>query len=149
MKIFHTMLSKILGVFIGNSGSGVVDSDERISRYIFQKKGGYSIQNMIVKYNVYMPANDGNSSVYRSRNLSAKEIWDIGVEFVEKKRRDSKKILARADVQASVIYKQNIDIIPDTNPHILHANLTDWPPEKSERILISLQLAQESVLHIK
>lgn len=149
MKIFRIILLRIFDVFFGNSNSRQVDPNERITRYIFQKKGRYSSQNMTVKYNAYMPASDGNSSVYRTQKLSAIEIWEIGVEFVEKRRRDGKKILARADLQASEIFKHKLQIIPEENPHKLHANLTEWPIEKSERVLIALTLAQGSELHIK
>lgn len=149
MKIFRIILSRMFDVFFGNSSSRQVDSNERITRYIFQKKGRYSSQKMTVKYSAYMPANDGKSSVYRTQKLSAIEIWEIGVEFVEKRRRDGKKILARADIQASEIFKQKLQIIPEENPHKLHANLTEWPIEKSKRMSIALKLAQDSELHIK
>jgi len=39
-------------------------------------------------------------------------------------------------------------IIPDNNPP-RHANIINWPAEKSEQKLIAIELAENSQLHLK
>ncbi|MES9970329.1 MAG: hypothetical protein ABW092_09865 [Candidatus Thiodiazotropha sp.] len=150
MRIFLKILSTIFEGFINNKDHITdISPDENITRYIFNKKKGYSEVNRRVKYGAYLPAPDGNASVYRTSKISEKEIWDIGHKYVEKKRKDKKKIKARADIKAADIYEQSLSIIPDTTPHKLHANITNWPEEKDKRLMKAVELANSSQLVIK
>ena len=96
-----------------------------------------------------MPDKKGEASVYRTSNLSNLEIWGIGIEYVEKKRKDKKKLQARADIVVSHVLATGLHVTPDRKPHKRHANLTNWPSEKSEQMLIAMELANSSRLFVK
>jgi len=59
-----------------------------------------------VKYGAYLPAPNGETSVYRISNLVEKEIWDIGRKYVAG---PSKRTLrARGDTTAVEIANEAI-----------------------------------------
>ncbi|MEW8660078.1 MAG: hypothetical protein AB2603_17300 [Candidatus Thiodiazotropha endolucinida] len=150
MRIFLKILSTIFGGFINNKEKKTeISPKENITRYIFNKKKGYSEVKECVKHGAYMPAPDGNASVYRTSEITEQGIWDLGVEYVEKKRKDGKKIKARADIIAAEIYEQELSIVPDTTPHELHANISNWPEEKDKKLMKAVELANAAQLRIK
>ena len=97
-----------------------------------------------MKYGAYLPAPNGEVSVYRTLNLSEKEIWDIGHEYVAKP--SNRNLYARGDITASAIRKTNLDIVPETNPHPLHANIVNWPLEKDGQKMLAVEIANTAKL---
>lgn len=122
-----------------------VSPEENLTRYILYKKL-FSIERRRVKYAVFMPTPNGETSVFRISNLSDNEVWDIGDKEVAQKR--GKLVLGRADILAFHFLQKRLRIIPDDNP-LRHANIVGWPEEKSEQKLIAMELAENAQLYLK
>jgi len=120
-----------------------VAASEQIARYILSKRQ-FSASNRTVKYGAYLPAPDGETSVYRISNLSDDAIWTIGQEYVAKS--SSRSLYGRGDTAAEVIMTTGLDIVPEVTPHPLHANIVNWPSEKDERKILAIEIANEAVL---
>ena len=116
---------------------------EQIARYILSKRY-FSTTNRTVKYGAYLPAPDGETSVYRISEPSEEEIWEIGQEYVAKP--SSRTLYARGDTPANVILKTGLTLIPETTPHPLHVNIVRWPSDKDEKKMLALEIANEAVL---
>jgi len=124
---------------------GEVEAAERISRYILSKRY-FNAANRTVKYAAYLPAPNGETSVYRTSSLPEEEIWKTGQEYVAK---PSKRTLyARGDTTAAVILKTGLDVIPETTPHPLHANILNWPSEKDEKKMFAIEIVNEATLAV-
>ena len=118
---------------------------EKLARFIFFRSQ-FSPLNGVVKYGAFIPPSKSEEiSVYRISSLSDREIWEIGREYVETKDR---RIKARADFLAARVYENNLEVIPDTQPHELHANITPFPTDRSARQNIARKLALVSELVI-
>ena len=89
-------LRRLLAMFRGSVRKSPHQDDvaasEQIARYILSKRY-FSTKNRTVKYGAYLPAPDGETSVYRISGLSEEEIWEIGQEYVAK---PSRRTLLRA-----------------------------------------------------
>lgn len=125
--------------------SDQVRPEESLTRYIIHKNH-FSILHKRVKYAAFLPAPNGETSVFRVSGLADNAIWEIGDKEVAEKRRMS--ILGRADILASHVLNRTLKIMPDDNPP-RHANITGWPEEKSEQKLIALELAEDARLCMK
>lgn len=125
---------------------GPVEEIETLSRFIFQTNQ-YRPSNKTVRHTAFLPnPNNGETSVYRTSDINDEEIWSIGDREVAPKR--EKPVLGRADIIADVVMSQHLEIIPSESPE-RHANITEWPYERSEQKLIALELAAEAQLHLK
>ena len=120
-----------------------VAASEQIARYILSKRH-FNTAKRAVKYAAYLPAHNGETSVYRTSGLTEEEIWAIGQEKVSKP--SGRSLHARGDTSASVILKTGLAIIPETTPHPLHANIVNWPLEKDEQKMLALEIANEATL---
>ena len=118
-------------------------ASEQIARYILSKRH-FSTSNRTVKYGAYLPAPDGETSVYRISGLSEEVIWEIGQENVAKP--SSRTLYARGDTPANVILKTRLTLVPETAPHPLHANIVKWPSDKDERKMLALEIVNEATL---
>ncbi len=119
--------------------------DEKLTRYIFSRSH-YRTSDHTVKYSAYLPAPNGETSVFRTSSISGEEIWKIGLEFVAKPH--SRSLYARGDTVASVIMKTDLEIVPEPTPHPLHANIVKWPTERDQQKMLALEIANESLLAI-
>jgi hypothetical protein len=120
-----------------------VSPGEKIARYIFYRRQ-FSVMNRVVKFGAFIPpSNSDQISVYRISSLADREVWSIGRDYVETEER---RIKARADFLAQHVYENSLNVIPDTQPHELHANITPFPANKSERQSIARKLALVSQL---
>lgn len=81
----------------------------------------------------------GETSVFRVDGLSSEEVWDIGIDFVARNRRQALK--GRADLDVAHVLVVNLKVEPDTTPHPRHANIVDWPAEKHEQKMMATKLA--------
>jgi hypothetical protein len=93
-----------------------------------------------------MPAPDGQTSVFRISDLTDSEIWDIGARFVAQKR--DKPLLGRADIIASDVLNNSLELKAAPDPHPRHTNITGWPEDKSKQKLIAMKLAANAQLHL-
>ncbi len=95
-----------------------VEGSEQIARYIFTKKH-VSVSKGVVKYGAYMPAPNGEASVFRTSTLSDREIWEIGHEYVAKSSK--RPLYARGDAVTDIPYSRIIN-----NLFILKALMIPW-----------------------
>ncbi len=119
--------------------------DERISRFIFDKR--YARKG--VHLQVFMPPKRGCTSVYRTSGCTEKRVWLLGLLYVERKRRDSAKILGRADISADAALREELKIRPRLSPHPRHAELTNWPDDKPPQKDKAVALAQATSIYIR
>ena len=89
-----------------------------------------------------MPASDGARSVSRISGLTDPEIWKLGREKVSVLRR--LPLLGRFDVNAGVVYDQELRFNPDADRRSRHADIVGWPPEKAKQQSIAQILAAEA-----
>lgn len=123
----------------------VVDKSELIGRFLFHSNEA-AYNGGRVKYNAFLPAPNGETSVYRISDLSCDEIWHIGRNYVARARQ--KALRGRADVIASHILEKGLKIRPETKIHSLHANIIRWPTAKHEKKLIAEKLADKAKLYL-
>ena len=140
-------LRRLLNIFRGSVRqtpmADNVASSEQIARYVLSKKH-FSTSKCAVKYAAYLPAPNGETSVYRTSGLSEEEIWEIGQKRVAEP--SGRSLHARGDTSASVILKTGLTIIPETTPHPLHANIMNWPSEKDKQKMLAIEIANEATL---
>lgn len=121
-----------------------VNSEENLTRYIFSTNN-FSILNKRVKYPAFLPDSNGETSVFRTSNLSDTEIWKIGDSEVAQKR--GVPLLGRADISTFQVLIQNLKVIPDNIPP-RHATIIGWP-EKSKQKLLAIELAANAQLYLR
>jgi hypothetical protein len=122
-----------------------VPPNEKLARFIFSKKH-FSVEKREVKFKAFTPpSNSDDISVYRISGLSDSGVWEIGREYVQRKDRTIK---ARANLSAEAVYANNLEVVPDTLPHELHANIRPFPADRRARDRIAKQLALASQLVI-
>lgn len=122
-----------------------VATSERIARYILSKRH-FSTSNRTVKYGAYLPAQNGETSVYRTSTLPEAEIWKIGKQYVAEPM--DRTLYARGDTPVSVIVKTILEVVPEITPHPLHANIVKWPSGKDEKKMLAVEIANEATLEI-
>ena len=122
-----------------------VDPSETLSRFVVYNKWIRSSINK-VKYVAFTPDQKGDTSVFRISGITNNDIWDIGDREVAPKR--NRPILGRADINTAIVISNELKVIPSEPPE-RHADITDWPEEKSEQKQIALELAAESEFHKK
>ncbi|MFZ3136188.1 MAG: hypothetical protein WA126_02215 [Thermodesulfovibrionales bacterium] len=88
-----------------------------------------------------MPDRNGETSVFRTSEISANNIWNIGREVA--KRRD-KPLIGRADIITAVVVSNGLQAVPQEPPE-KHANIIGWSSEKSEQKEVALILASEAI----
>jgi hypothetical protein len=89
-----------------------------------------------------MPASDGTRSVFRIAGLVDSEIWRIGLEKVARIR--NLPLLGRLELNAAVVYDQQLTFNPDADRSSRHAEIVGWPPEKEKQQSIAQTLAAEA-----
>lgn len=140
-------LKRLLAIFHGSahkpSQQDGVEASEQIARYILTKRH-VSVTKGIVRPAAYMPASNGETSVYRISDIAEKEIWDIGRKYVAEP--SGRTLRARGDSPAAAITKTGLEIVPETTPHPLHANIVNWPSEKDEQKMLAVEIANEATL---
>lgn len=121
-----------------------INPQETLARFVLSRSH-YSPQNNRVKYNAFMPNRVGELSVFRIQGLLEEQIWEVGQRYVSGPQ--DKTLHGRGDVVASVMIEKNLSIIPDDDPPG-HANVVDWPAEKSECKLVAMEIAQRAELKL-
>lgn len=122
----------------------VIDG-EYVSRYVLSKRH-FSSENRRVKYGAYLPAQNGECSVYRTSELSNDEIWEIGQKYVAIPT--NRTLYAKAESTAKVIRNKGLNVVADTAPHPCHANIVDWPSERSEQKKLAIKISREAILAV-
>lgn len=138
-----------LNVSIEPEPSATVDPCETIARFL--TSSSYVAKSTgRIKYASYMPAPDGETSVYRVSGINKHEISDIGDKYVRAPRIKSGgkcTIHGWSEVEASVILNIKLIIEPKTIPHARHANLKNWLDTKIDRIQQATDIANKATYH--
>jgi len=93
-----------------------------------------------------MPNRNGETSVYRTIDLSEKDIYEIGQSYVAEPL--NKRLFGRTEIIVSAILDHDLRIEPHPHPHPRHANIVDWPEDTSKHKMIALELAACAHLHL-
>ena len=132
-----------------------VSPGEELTRFI-RYSSHFSVEAHRVKPDAFLPHRKSvDISVFRiselkkSEKLTKNEIWEIGREHVQT---EDRHIKARADILASSVYENNLDITPDEPPE-RHANIRplpidDSPTNRKARRALATKLANLSKLVI-
>jgi len=122
-----------------------VSVDELVARFI-TGKDYYRPKDGTVKHNAFMPSREGETSVYRTKDLADDEIFEIGrIYFAEKIGKDLK---GRADIPAFEVFEKGLAIVSQPTDHSRHASIVDWPQDKSKSRLIAVELAAKAKLQL-
>jgi hypothetical protein len=126
---------------VTDEGTGKsVSSDEKLARFILHRR--HLRQDRTVKPDAFIPYPGRDLSVTRHLQLAQSELWNIGREIA---LQVGKILLARADIKLSSFecHKLRLVVAPcKKNPN--HANITDWPPEKSAQKVIAQEIAADA-----
>jgi len=122
-----------------------LDQSENISRFILSKNH-FAASKKRVKYNAFLPPPDLELSVFRISGLPDNQIWEIGREIVAQPQGKTAK--GRGDFLAALATENELSIIPDQEPHELHANIIGWPENKAKQKLIAAKLADKAELKL-
>ena len=119
----------------------VVAEQEKLSRFIFSRSH-FSSTKGEVKFGAFIPPKGSKDlSVYRTSTLDDEAIWEIGLTNVQKERR----LKARANLLAKVVFDIGLEVVSETSSHELHANITPWPDDEVERKSIATELSLRSI----
>ena len=121
-----------------------VAADEYLSRFILDKNYFRSTDHR-VKFNAFMPARDGELSVFRIDTLETCEILELGRTYVAAPR--NKTLLGYASLKAEVPLGNGLRLNGTEFPHRRHANICNWPGGTENR-LVAIKLAEAASLHI-
>lgn len=122
-------------------GGSSVTSDEQLARFI-RCSNWFRKSDQTVKQNAFIPHPYPDLSVTRHKNLSEQELWQIGQGIAEGM---SATLHGRADIRAAEVRRQALEVEPKpeaSNPN--HANVINWPVDKSEQKKIALLLAAKA-----
>lgn len=122
-----------------------VSPSEWVARFIMQKSY-FRSSDRTARHNAFMPNRNGETSVYRTIDLSEKEIYEIGQIYVAEPL--GKRLFGHAEIVVSTILDQRLKVEPHPHPHPRHANIVDWPEDKSKHKMIALELAAYAQLHL-
>lgn len=114
-------------------------SNEKLARYIFFTKR--LRQDWTVRPDEFIPYPYPNLSVTRHLNLTDADLWNIGRRVAQQR---AKPLLGRVDAHASNFERHGLQVVAAPiadNPN--HANVMNWPAEKSAQKAIALEIAAE------
>lgn len=115
-----------------------VTDDEQLARFILFSKW-IRRADQTVRPDAFIPHPYPDLSVTRHKNLSDRELWQIG-QAVAKAR--PAKLYGRADLRAADVRRYALDVESKPEPgNPNHANVIDWPVEKSAQKSIAQQIA--------
>ena len=121
-------------------GAIPVADEELLARFIIHRSHVRS--DGTVRPEAFIPYKQVELSVTRHRELPESELWGAG-ELVAQKL--GKTLVGRADNQAVTFRTCGLQVVPtplddDAN----HADVIDWPAEKSDQKALALEIAKEA-----
>ena len=125
-----------------------VNSSESLARYLTHHNH-YSTSKSVVKASAFLPPPTLRLSIFRIDKLTLEEVLEIGrVNVVSVMPLPRENVYGFANIKASAVYENNLDVDPDNNPP-RHADIVGWPQERSERKLIAEELAARATLRLR
>lgn len=89
---------------------------------------------------IFLPDLRGETSVYRSIELSEDLIWSLGRSEVAAPR--GMVLRGRADLVVQAVLAVGLSVVPEISEHPRHANILGWPNEKFAKKDLAIRLAQ-------
>lgn len=117
---------------------------ERISRFVVYERW-FNAQGLYIKAAAFLPDRYRVTSIFRTTNVSEKDIWQIGATVAA--TRQGGALHARGDLPASDVRSTNVDVAA-AEPPARHGVITGWPQEKDGQKSIAVQLAAAARLVI-
>lgn len=118
-----------------------VSEDESLSRFIFNKnemnKSGPKAQAF------YPSMKNYETSVFRKDMMKSLEYEKTKNNIAKLRKRNMKAV---AIIKAQVIRNNHLDVLPEESEHKWHANIVNWPQDKSKFKNICQKLARDASL---
>lgn len=130
----------------------IIPSAEKICRFAHHKSK-ITVRDNQLKYTAFIPPRIApcEISVLRINSLKEDDIWNIGDKLLGKNSPKYRGEMLAENIRA--IKCQNLDILSEPTPHLLHANIVgipkntaNDPDEKSRQKLVAMELADCTVL---
>ncbi len=119
----------------------VVEDNEMLARYIL-RRNHVRRSDHTVKPDAFIPPKSSLAlSVTRHKDLSEKEIWQLGQTIAQ--NRPNATLCGRADIMTSKVRALSLEIHPSSPPKN-HADITGWPADKADQKSIALDIAAAS-----
>ena len=115
-----------------------ISADETCARFVLHSR--HIRSDKTVKPDAFVPHPHRDLSVTRHLSASDAEVWSVGEKVAAK---TEKTLYGRADISVAtcILQKLTAKAAPiDDNPN--HADISDWPADKSAQKLIALELAE-------
>ena len=113
-----------------------LDPIETISRFLL--KGQIRAKDGAVHFRAFLPSSKLKLSVFRVQGFSEEQVWAIAAEKVEPTRG---LVVGRGNLSVSQIVDKKLRVEPDAIPTSKHADIVEWPEDKTLRSTIAMQLA--------
>jgi hypothetical protein len=126
---------------------GAVSPSESLARYLTQRNH-YHSPTSSVKPKAFDPPPNLRLSVFRIDGLTIDEVWNCGQKNVINTLPQPRNLHGYANIKASSVEDVSLNIDPDNTPP-RHACIVGWPEDKSERMLITQELAARAKLTLR
>lgn len=127
-----------------------VGFDEPLARFLTSKEHFRTSDGGRVHHSAFkLPNGMNNISVYRTKDMSTQEIWNLAHNEVTMRRIDHAEVLAMARISVREVETIRLRIDPNGVPHPRHANIENWPIQKEDLLERRQALANAAVLSIK
>jgi hypothetical protein len=124
-----------------------VEAKETLSRFITSSRW-YSRTKGEVKHAAFMPAGNGETSLFRTDGLDENNIWLLGQEQLGRRLSAGRHIHGRGDIRAQEIYAVALRVEPEISLHPLHANIVNWPSDEPRRLFLAAEIARKATLQL-
>ena len=116
--------------------SNTVSSDESLGRYL-PETSYFSASKNSVRPKAFMPPPNLRLSVFRIDGLQLEEVWEIGQREVIEAMLTPKILYGVADIKVAKVRENDLEVDPDNNPSLGHANIIGWPQNKEKQKIIA------------
>lgn len=123
-----------------------VEDDEAISRFLTDEDSFYRKTERVHHSAFKLPRGHNAISVYRTKDMVDRAIWDMARRFVTELRPDRKEVLARAELKAGDYKGLHLRFSWDGKPHPRHVNIEGWPSSVEDMLAVRKELANKARL---
>jgi hypothetical protein len=119
---------------------------EVTSRYLLQSRHCTASTGRVSPRAFHPAARDHKTSVLRVQELTERQIWSLGDQYVAVPL--GKELRARAELSVAQTIEVRLQVEP-AEPPPRHANIVDWPIEKHEWMSCTQELAALTILRLR
>ena len=144
-KYFGSFLSRFTAKSKARGAPAPMQSDEKLSRFIFEKRHLYADGRP--KHNAFLPARDLKTSVFRKSRMSDHEYeYTQSVVATQRQAKEPrKKLVGAAIISVTSVREEKLEVEPEESDLKWHADIVGWPEEKQKQKLIAIELAKKAV----